>query len=357
MDWETELAHYKHIYLYGAGIIAYGIHRSLHVLFGVEIAAYIVTKIGAGQNHYVGATVISVDDLPESMSDSLILLATPPEYHEDILATIRARTNCPVIVLDDWLQYDLRSRYFRSCHQFRLIEDLPKKRSMAKFAVYMAKSTNDKPMHNTYELPNYIQEVRAGKALDKETVVRELWQDDSGENISKLNREYSELTVTYWVWHNRIMEADYVGICHYRRVLALTEQDCQAIAAAGTDAVLPLPYLCEGDAAFQYGRYVNEAELSLLLDVMTDKERKAFEEALALPYIYNHNMLLARREIFAEYCNYVFGILQRVKEAVKPNGWREHRRLGYLGELLTSAFFTARESSLKLIHAPDLWLV
>ena len=42
--------------------------------------------------------------------------------------------------------------------------------------------------------------------------------DDTGDNISALNGYYSELTGVYWIWKN-VTNADYVGICHYRRYL------------------------------------------------------------------------------------------------------------------------------------------
>ena len=43
-------------------------------------------------------------------------------------------------------------------------------------------------------------------------------RDDSGENISAQNCYYAELTGMYWVWKN-ISDAEYVGVCHYRRYL------------------------------------------------------------------------------------------------------------------------------------------
>lgn len=39
--------------------------------------------------------------------------------------------------------------------------------------------------------------------------------DDTGDNISFKNPYYSELTAVYWAWKN--LDADYIGLVHYRR--------------------------------------------------------------------------------------------------------------------------------------------
>lgn len=55
--------------------------------------------------------------------------------------------------------------------------------------------------------------IQVGKNNDiTETILR----DNTLDNIADKNSNYCELTATYWIWKN-IKDAEYVGICHYRR--------------------------------------------------------------------------------------------------------------------------------------------
>lgn len=346
----------KRIYLYGAGIIAYGIREALRECYGVQIVAHIVTRRTSEETTYVGVPLQAVAELPAHLPGALILVATPSDYHAEIAETLRAATDARTIFLDERMQYALRKQHAKTVLGLELLEDLPHPASAKEqsIAVYMAKSSHDRALQRSYTLPSYIRPVQAGAALDS-VQIPGILHDDEGENISTRNRDYSETTVTYWAWKHR--HEDYLGICHYRRMLEVSSADVATIMASDVDAVLPLPYLCAGDASFQYRRYVSDANLALLRSVMTDEERAAFDAAMTLPYLYNHNMLIAKRAVFEDYGRRMFSILLRVDEKEAPKGWRNDRHMGYFAELLTSAYFTNRAKTLHIVHAPDLWLV
>ena len=57
------------------------------------------------------------------------------------------------------------------------------------------------------------QPLHVGKELS--TLQLDMPADNTGDHISSKNDRYCELTALYWVWKN--VDADYVGLCHYRR--------------------------------------------------------------------------------------------------------------------------------------------
>lgn len=57
--------------------------------------------------------------------------------------------------------------------------------------------------------------IEVGADMHKESLLNVV-KDNTGDNISKKNDIYCELTGMYWVWKNQ-EKAKYMGLVHYRR--------------------------------------------------------------------------------------------------------------------------------------------
>lgn len=81
--------------------------------------------------------------------------------------------------------------------------------------------------------------IRCGAVYDKREKV-EILGDNVGENISEKRNSFCELTVMYWAWKN--MQADYYGLCHYRRYLSFAEHSANIIEKNYIDSKLISEY-------------------------------------------------------------------------------------------------------------------
>ena len=69
--------------------------------------------------------------------------------------------------------------------------------------------------HKEYKVPEdtiYLP-IHVGKELSTQSLP--FIGDNTGKHISSKNPHYCELTALYWAWKN--LDADYIGLAHYRR--------------------------------------------------------------------------------------------------------------------------------------------
>ncbi len=225
--------------------------------------------------------------------------------------------------------------------------------------------------------------VHAGAALSAAKL--DMQRDDEGDNISVRNDRYCELTAQYWAWKN--VDADYYGFMHYRRHFAfreipnpigpggvtilprIDEEYKQNIGLAdneiyacirGYDVILPTPI----DAS-AWGTLSNEVQFSsldnlhavdfeltcqTLLELYPDYA-EAVSEFRNGKSAYWYNMFIMRKEIFFDYCEWLFCILKNTEPKVNFTYFSEQemRTLAFMAERLLSVFM------IKLIKdKPDL---
>lgn len=69
----------------------------------------------------------------------------------------------------------------------------------------------------------YVVPIQVGTANAKNKLP--MLHDDDGDNISKYNSHYSELTACYWIWkHAERNGKEAWGLCHYRRYFQINKR-------------------------------------------------------------------------------------------------------------------------------------
>ena len=82
---------------------------------------------------------------------------------------------------------------------------------------------------------------------------------------------------------------------------------------------------------------------------------KCFDEVFNAPEFYNYNMLVAKKQVFADYCAWLYPILDRIEELSEPKGSERHDRYtAYLSESLETLYFMANLNDLKIYHTGRL---
>ena len=62
-------------------------------------------------------------------------------------------------------------------------------------------------------------------------------------------------------------------------------------------------------------------------------------------------MILAKRSVLKNYCEWLFPILSRVEELSEPKGSeRSDRYIGYMGETLETLYFRYNADKLNVVH-------
>lgn len=351
--------------IYGAQSIALGTYEAIHNLYPIrKVRCFLVTEQGRNTEYLAGIPVLELAAFSNSLSmeekgNIEVLIATPENVMPEIERGLEEQGfYCHVRMTSErWAE--LMSYHYACNKIYKPLSALPVGYHRADIHLYMAKFYKDKPLQGKYNIPEWITPIQAGAALCRERVAVAV--DCEGENISWKNSNYSELTVLYWVWKNQVLsrtektENVYYGLVHYRRILNFSKDDILRLADNGVDVVLPYPMPYEPCIEAHHERYLKEADWNSVLKAVEELQpayAEVFSRVLQQKYFYNYNILLARKEVFDEYCRWLFPILERVEELSIPKGKdRADRYIGYIGESLETLYFITNRDRLVIAHA------
>lgn len=229
--------------------------------------------------------------------------------------------------------------------------------------------------------------IQTGRAIADE-IFDEMIGDDTGENISKENPKYNELSAQYWVWknYNQIGNPDYIGFMHYRRHFIFDNWQgnpdhvwlphghvylVQSITPAylchvsdeniqksmnDCDCLVLKPYDVKNLQSETIRARYSELEDQQVetFDIFIQTLQKLYPQYLkeikqiekgSVQYLCN--MFIMKKELFFEYSDFCFSVLQAVNQQIDSSKMNEAalRFLGYLGEFCLSIYV------FRLIHS------
>lgn len=218
------------------------------------------------------------------------------------------------------------------------------------FQIYAASSPKDSPISEEMPFMSWEVPVIGGAAL---TDLRSgAGCDNEGDNISSQNRRYAEMTVAYWAWKNSA--ADYIGLEHYRRRYLLSEEQLETVIFQNIDAVLTRPRIVLPNIREWFARVssLSERDIDRLAKWMEKRlpmDRQSIQEYFSGNVFYPNNMVIAKRDVYGEYCQWLFGILTAFDEEPEFDDIHKKGRCdAYIAELLTSLYFILNQQRYRL---------
>lgn len=191
--------------------------------------------------------------------------------------------------------------------------------------------------------------------------------DNTGDNISIKNSNYCELTAIYWAWKN--LEADYIGLVHYRRYFTkhnlrncekkkqdiLTKNDFENILK-DVDIIVPdkRKYYIETIRSHYnhsyYEKDLNETE-NIIKEIYPEYSI-AFNKVMNRTWAHMFNMFVMRRDYFDEYCKWLFTILFELEKRIDIGNYTtmEARVFGFISELLLDVWLETKQIRYKEVN-------
>ncbi len=216
--------------------------------------------------------------------------------------------------------------------------------------------------------------VRCGAVFDHRKEITMLG-DNTGDNISNKRMSFCELTVQYWAWKN--VDADYYGLCHYRRYLSFDNKEYKASKNEHDNGCISVDYLTDAvkkkfkldDQSIQEMTDHYDVIACMPIDspksnlqAMKDSpdyhniedmyeaikiihEKYPYMDSIVHEYMNSkevrlYNCWIMRKNIFEEYSQWLFSILFELEKRIDMStyGLQKYRTPGTIGERLFGIF-------------------
>lgn len=340
------------VYIYGAGTMGRSLKNCLtEKPYNVQVSSFIVRSLTDNSDVVDGVKVIDIEHA-KTHKDSLVLVALNGKLIPEAVADLEAAgfSNIVPVSFDGDLWTDIRKGWIRANgvlpNDVIYLSDNMDSRVNAgadfdRFHIYVAHSVYDRELSKNPVIDDHEIPIQVGTALTDRHIFPIL--DSSGnDNISEKNRQYCELTGMYWAWKND--ESDHIGFCHYRRKFLLTDAQIQTVIDDDIDVVVTYPILNFDSVRSQYGKDHVIEDWDFFMSVI-EKMAPAYIDAARQVqngiYYYAYNMFIMKRNLFDDYCSFIFPILEECERRIgQKEDVYQNRYIGFLAERLLSIYLT-----------------
>lgn len=222
--------------------------------------------------------------------------------------------------------------------------------------------------HKAYDFPQHLSyiPIHVGKALTDLNLG--ILGDNTGDNISELNKSFCELTALYWMWKNS--DADILGLVHYRRHFSQADNGIQFLNSEILDPsilenldqntiILPKISVFKAKKIFpisvkkQYisDHYNNDWQTlkNIVLKIYPEYTH-AFTQVEKGNKVYLCNMAIMHRQWFDKYCNWLFDILFTCQKEIDISTYDNYQKriFGFMSERLLNVFIYKHKNDLNI---------
>lgn len=197
-------------------------------------------------------------------------------------------------------------------------------------------------------------------------------RDDTGDNISAKNPNYCELTGLYWAWKQ--LDADYIGLCHYRRYFGrrvhtsvfakkksaiFTTADYEKLLRQ-YDVILSVKrnyYIETVRSQYEHAHYKKDLdEVERIIGEKYPDYSAAFAAVMKQRRLHIWNMFVMRKDLLNQYCAWLFDILFTLESHIDLTDYSiyEARVFGFLAERLFNVWLEKQQ--LKEVEASVVFL-
>lgn len=330
----------------------------------VLIQAFLVDDDEKNPEEIDGIPVINPEKVPDEDRKYPVYLAIRGVNHnpvEDRLRKLGFSDIIPVTVALDaeFRKKFLRKLYIESGRQFCMIDDLSAdgllpSESQQSVKIYEVCSAYDKPLEKDHYIrKSYETPIQVGAALTDVRIGGCNIFDDSGDNISSMNRQLCEETALYWMWKHA--KEDYTGLVHYRRHFIFPDDWFERMISNDVDVILPIPLYIMPSVEENYRyRHISD-DWDKIMEIIKNRSqkeydfaRKLFEGNLYFPL----NIFVMKRGVMNDYCEWLF---PRLFELIEQVGEREdtyqNRFPAFMAERLLTLYFELNRDNYKIVYA------